>query len=491
MPGAPCSSRWTIRVHLTLPRPIPQVPDAGRVAALFGIHDGHCETLYDRFALEICAGQIIAVIGPSGAGKTMLLREAARAARGARWLRTDALGRCATPAVAVLSGGTLSQRLAMLSRCGLAEAAALITPARLLSGGQRYRLALAEALFAAQHRPRGTLVVADEFGATLDRGTAVNLCRQVRRLIRGSRCSLLLATPRQDLVGALQPDRVIVKPLREPARWVSASDRAFRRPTVGNPRRWRIERGTIKDYKALASFHYLAGPPAAHKRVYVIRVPAHCADLGGPDVAAVLVVSPPVFNVRGRNLATNGRYSGADRRSALALLNAEIECISRVIVHPVYRGCRLAVRLVRRAIHAAETPLVEALAAMGTVHPFFEKAGMTAYPVGLDVHLARLVSAADTVGLTPEQLAAVEPVRSFLDTAAPPAARFLTKEIDLCIARTLCSKRLSRLADPLAEVCRRTGRHYVYYLAPGRKEKQRWQPNRHGSPPPRCSRCTT
>ena len=75
-------------------------------------------------------------------------------------------------------------------------------------------------------------------------------------------------------------------------------------------------------------------------------------------------------------MATGGRYGGPDRRAAAALLNAEVEAISRVIVHPVYRGCGLAVRLIRHALMHAETPMVEALAAMGAVHPLFEKAGM-------------------------------------------------------------------------------------------------------------------
>ena len=112
--------------------------------------------------------------------------------------------------------------------------------------------------------------------------------------------------------------------------------------------------------------------------------------------------------------------------------------------------------------------MVEAMAAMGAVHPFFAKAGMRSYEVGLDVHLSRLVSAAEAVGLNVDDLTAVAPVRRFLSRRTR-RSRFLEREIDHCIARTLCTKRLSRLSDPVAEVCRRTGRQYVYYLA--RKSK--------------------
>jgi GNAT superfamily N-acetyltransferase len=145
---------------------------------------------------------------------------------------------------------------------------------------------------------------------------------------------------------------------------------------------WSIQPGSIRDYRQLAAFHYIAGPPAAHKRVYVIRPGESARDLAAPEVAAVLVVSPPLMCVRGRNIATFGRYlpSGGVRRSqrqCVALLNTEMECISRVIVHPIYRGLGLSVRLVRHALQDGRTPLMEALAVMGRIHPFFAKGGMT------------------------------------------------------------------------------------------------------------------
>jgi ABC-type ATPase with predicted acetyltransferase domain len=430
---------------------------------MFGLADGRTECLYDALRLEIEPGQVVAVIGPSGAGKSVLLAAVRRRAAGGRALRPAALARSPRPAVDLLTGGALAERLAVLSRCGMADAAALVTPAKHLSGGQRYRLALAEAIWAAYRSRRPSLIVADEFAATLDDQTAGALCRRLRRLLAGGDCALLVATARPKLLAAIRPDQVVVKPLGRPGFLLRPARAPRARWGGGDPRRWPIRRGTLRDYEAMAGFHYLAGPPAAHKRVYVIR-PRGPTGPAAVEAAAVLVVSPPVFNVRGRNRATGGRYAGADRAAALALLNAEMECISRVIVHPVYRGCGLAVRLVRHAVASARTPLIEAMAAMGTVHPFFEKAGMTAWRVGLDVHLSRLVSAAEAVGLGPDDLAAVAPVRRLLARRSR-AARFLRREIDLCVRRTLCAKRLSRLADPVAEVCRRTGRQYVYYIA--------------------------
>ena len=387
MPSAQKLVSWRVRVNAKITRAVAPGPQARRLAAMFALGRGRTETLYHDFALDFASGQIVAVVGPSGAGKTVLLRQIARQVGQAQWLdlRPRRFGDRA-PA-AVLRGGELGERLAMLSRCGLAEAAVLAAPARHMSGGESYRLALAAALHAAARRGRPGVVIADEFAACLDPVTAAVLCRTIRRFV--SSCGLLavvLATPRPELVPVLRPDAVVVKPLGRPAELLRPDWRRRRVPAVWNVRRWPILRGRLGDYHAMASYHYVGRPPAAHKRVYVVRPPRGLSRrgwlaAGAGDPAAVLVVSPPLANVRGRNIATGGRYAGGDRAAALRMLNREIECISRVIVHPMYRSCGLAVRLVRHALATAETPLMEALASMGAVHPFLERAGMRAWPV--------------------------------------------------------------------------------------------------------------
>ncbi len=379
---------WSVLVSARIRRPIPASNDAGAVAAMFGLSGCQEETLYDQFPLDIKPGMIVVVTGPSGAGKSVLLREVARQVGGARSLAAEQLAACDIPAVDVLEGGSLAGRLEMLSRGGLAEATALVTPARFLSGGQQARLALAGVLHAARLSGQAELVIADEFCSALDIHTARGLCRRVRKLVTGSGLAILAATPRPELVSDLRPDLVILKPLGAPVCLLEPP----RRASLDQVRRWPISRGTIRDYHELAGFHYLAGPPACHKRVYVVRRPhsgrrCRWRDLAGADLAAVLVISPPLLTVRGRDIATAGRYSDSDCREATSRLNREMECISRVIVHPTYRGSGLAERLVRHALATAQTPFVEALAAMGRVHPFFEKAGMA--PTFLEPDSAR------------------------------------------------------------------------------------------------------
>jgi len=331
--------------------------------------------LYDRFELDISPGQIVAVIGPSGAGKSVLLRAAASQCPHVIWLKDSAFTRTDKAVVSAVGAGSLPERLAILSRCGLAEADVLLTPARLLSGGQRHRLALAAALHKCRRGCVPRLVIADEFASTLDGATAEMLCRRIRKLIRpGAPATLLLATPREELLDPLEPDKVIIKPIDSPPVVHGAEQSSSLTPGS-----WPIEQGTIADYDALGRFHYMAGRPAAHKRVYVVRAPAGASARGEPDRAAVLVISPPLTNCRGRNAALPGRYTRLRRRDSLARLNAEMEWISRVVVHPMYRACGLAVRLVRHAIATTPAPMVEALAVMGAVNPFFERAGMTCY----------------------------------------------------------------------------------------------------------------
>ncbi len=247
---------------------LPDVNAAAVIAEMFGLSRSFSQTLYDGLQIAISPGQIIAIVGPSGAGKSVLLKEIAAQFPGAVQLPHRQVARSKRPAIAILRDGSLEQKLKTLSICGLADALALVTPARLLSGGQQYRLALAAALHSstaimhcgtgALHRSMGilpmsstgvppvirvadvpsarragvsparpkyqaaaqrpALLLADEFAACLDLPTAYLLCRQMRRLITpATPIAVVLATPRLELLAALQPDKIIVKPLQAQA----------------------------------------------------------------------------------------------------------------------------------------------------------------------------------------------------------------------------------------------------------------------------------
>ncbi len=161
----------------------------------------------------------------------------------------------------------------------------------------------------------------------------------------------------------------------------------------------RLEAGSMRDYRALSEHHYRSGAPCAPTAIYALRhdAPDAAARFRGaaprPTLAGVLVMARPQLGCTLRDHATGGRYRGLKRSEAADLLNAEVRTIARVVLDPRYRGLGLAVRLVKHALIHAETPYVEALAAMGRVNPFFERAGMVRYEAPPRPADARLLDA--------------------------------------------------------------------------------------------------
>jgi len=68
-------------------------------------------------------------------------------------------------------------------------------------------------------------------------------------------------------------------------------------------------------------------------------------------------------------------YTPGDFHKA-RLINEEIARISRVVIHPKFRGIGLGSFLVRETMPKVNAKVVEALAVMARYNPFFEKAGM-------------------------------------------------------------------------------------------------------------------
>ncbi len=194
-------------------------------------------------------------------------------------------------------------------------------------------------------------------------------------------------------------------------------ERFARLPAEAVEGRLTVEQGDWGDYLGLAEYHYKGSAPATVSRVFVAK---HFVEgvsdrfmgrTSGERVVGVLVESMPVLGCRMRDWALGGRYGGVqDRRQRATLVNREVRCISRVVVHPQWRGLGVAVRLVGATLAAAATVYTEAMAAMGRVHPFFERAGMTAYRRHRHEHDARLIAALGAAGVEPDDLAALRGV---------------------------------------------------------------------------------
>jgi nucleoside diphosphate kinase len=187
----------------------------------------------------------------------------------------------------------------------------------------------------------------------------------------------------------------------------------------------RIVRGDFEDYKKLARFHYRDSRPGAYTAIFIIK-----PDKGiSKEPVGVIVYSMPSAGAEMRNVATGNFFAGFDNRTRLALINKNIRCISRVIIEPRFRGLGLASWLVRETMPEMDVPVIEAMAVMGAVNPFFEKAGMKAYAAKMSARCVKLIEAFSAVGIEGEELIDAEGVQRRLEQLGRREGEFIEYEI--------------------------------------------------------------
>lgn len=155
----------------------------------------------EQLELPIQPGDVVAFVGPSGSGKSSLMRAAAAQLDGV--LAADTLDLGDRILVDALSGSAWDG-LGLLSNCGLGEAHLMLRTPTELSDGQRYRFRLA---LAVSKSPRW--IVADEFTAALDRPLAKVIAFNLRQLASRTGIGFLVATTHDDILADLQPDVLV------------------------------------------------------------------------------------------------------------------------------------------------------------------------------------------------------------------------------------------------------------------------------------------
>lgn len=182
----------------------------------------------------------------------------------------------------------------------------------------------------------------------------------------------------------------------------------------------KIVKGNKADYESLSHYHYRESRLGPYAAIYALKGKFRTDEQletvsAGHLTAGVIVYAMPTACCQMRNAAL-GFLSGLDKSTRLALINKNIRTISRVIIEPRFRSLGLAVRLVKETIPLLNVPVIEALAVMGQVNPFFEKAGMTRIDSPPSVQVSRLIEAFGAVGIEERDLINPQFVQQKLDT---------------------------------------------------------------------------
>ncbi|MGL6073540.1 MAG: ATP-binding cassette domain-containing protein [Fimbriiglobus sp.] len=325
-----------------------------RVMDLFGL-DGHEApyTVAENFSLPVEPGQVVLFTGPSGSGKSSLLR-AIGAENGAVDANTIALPDL--PLIEALPG-SLEPNLGTLAACGLGEARLMLRTPSELSEGQRYRFRLAYAIGQGN-----AVLIADEFGATLDRTLAKVVSFNLRKLATRTKTTVLCATTHDDLTEDLNPD-IHVRCRGEGV--IDVTRTVPEKKPISFASELRMTEGTTADWDQFAHWHYRSHDLGFVKRVNLLW--HHETPIG------IIIFATPVASIRRRT-----EYFGLTNprsRVALAALNQQLWVLQRVVLHPTYRGAGIAANFVDQACRAAPIPWIETLTAMGQANPFFERAG--------------------------------------------------------------------------------------------------------------------
>lgn len=190
---------------------VDKTPRVLRVAEAFGIGLSESEfVIYDNFELKVEDTDIVYITGQSGSGKSLLLKALAEKLTATKKVaRLDDVELQDVPVIDQI-GQDFSEGLNFLAKAGVSDAFLYVRKPSELSDGQRYRVKLAKLIESGAE-----VWVADEFGAVLDRKTAMGIAYNMARTARKAGAMLIVATTHTDLEKDLGPNVVVTKHYRE------------------------------------------------------------------------------------------------------------------------------------------------------------------------------------------------------------------------------------------------------------------------------------
>lgn len=199
---------------------LPKNPSVMAIMDAFGLKgDGLANRVIDSLKLDATEGNIIFISGPSGSGKSMLLRALDTSASDPQIEITRRFGAGNSYSVAWIkdlpvgiplieyfaSKWGIERAIGGLNQVGLSEAYVYLKPYELLSRGQGYRARLAELILRNEQ-----VWLVDEFCADLDPLTAKIVAANLRKhVMKHKRIAVIAAANHDHFLEALRPTRVI------------------------------------------------------------------------------------------------------------------------------------------------------------------------------------------------------------------------------------------------------------------------------------------
>jgi ABC-type transport system involved in cytochrome c biogenesis ATPase subunit/N-acetylglutamate synthase-like GNAT family acetyltransferase len=331
-----------------------------------GVDEAKHFVVFDNFSLDFQKGDLIFVTGDSGGGKTLLLK-AFKRFFGEEAIELGDLEINPEEVLVEGVGSDVKEAIEILSLCGLNDAFLFLRRFRELSDGQKYRYRLAKLLYAKEKN----VWIIDEFCATLDRVMAKILAYLVQKVARKAGKTVVVGTTHDDVVEDFQPDVLIWKGFERDVE-VTRFDYKPKQCSVCDS--MRVEKGSVEDYERLSRFHYRSKGQGESEG---LRLKDCYKLLMDDELVGVIVYSHSYLDLKPRNMVFGDRYTFTPGDLSKArLINEEIARVSRVVIHPKFRGIGLGAFLVRETLSEVNAKVVEVLAIMAKYNPFFEKAGM-------------------------------------------------------------------------------------------------------------------
>ncbi len=157
--------------------------------------------------VEIHPGDIVYITGPSGTGKSVLLRELEKAIPASERINLNEINlpddNTVIDCIDTDEAGVLSA-LRLLSTAGLNDCFCILNQPCNLSEGEQYRFRLACAMAAGKK-----FIFADEFTSALDRITASSISYRLRQFAKKTGTTFILASSHEDMLLDLAPDVLI------------------------------------------------------------------------------------------------------------------------------------------------------------------------------------------------------------------------------------------------------------------------------------------